>query len=112
MFILKNNKLYIQKGNKIVGVNVSPLDIVEVEGSEIDLTVPYKTLLPFEMRVKFGISEGTNYEFPFVSKETIKSELVEEPTDTEPLTDVETPTETPDEVVEKPKSKGGRPRKN
>lgn len=107
MFILKDGKLYIQKGNKIVGVNVDPLNVVEVEGSECELKLPYKTLEPFEMRSKFNITEGTGYVFPVENEEIIKSEVVEEPTAKTP-TESEVVKEVVKEVM-KPKNKGGRP---
>lgn len=97
MFICKSNKLYIQKGSKIVGVDYSLHEISEVEGTEIDLEIPYLELSPSELKAKFNVTELTPYVFPF-ERPALKSKDEDSDTKTEEV-----------KAKVEVKNKGGRP---
>lgn len=72
MYILQDNKLYVQKGKKqLVGVNVGPDKIVETS-EKAELKPFFQILTPSEVRSKFNIREGNEYKFPVEKKTTKK----------------------------------------
>lgn len=78
MFILTDGKLYLQKGDKLVGVDVSPLGCTEVDGTEIEKPDSnYRSLELFEVRAKFQINEENHYKFPRESGEESIEDLRE-----------------------------------
>lgn len=64
MYIYQNGKVYVQEGDNIVGVDISPLDITKVKGSTIKLVGDYRLLTPLEVRAMFGVANGETYIFP------------------------------------------------
>lgn len=74
MFVTKQNKLYIRKEDKVVGVNFSPLSLDFTDVVE-DFDDTFEPLEPFEVRAKFNITDETPYVFP-IETET-SSEVVE-----------------------------------
>lgn len=64
MYILQDGRLYIQDGDKLVGVEIHSDKIIKVEGTETTLSDKYSLLTPFEVRAKFNITEGNGYIFP------------------------------------------------
>ena len=62
MYILQDGKLYIRNGEKIVGVEIYPDNIITVKGSETDLR-EYEELTVYEVYRKFNI-DVEPYVFP------------------------------------------------
>lgn len=77
MFIYQNGKLYVQDGNKFVGVEIYSDKITKVKGTEVTKNKNSKLLSHFEVRAKFQLDEKP-YIFP-VEKES-KVEVKDEPT--------------------------------
>lgn len=78
MYIYKDGKLYVQKGKDIVGVNISPTDVVVLEETKTKLEFPYEQLMPFEVRAKFNIKDGNDYKFPLPNKKQEQEPKVEQ----------------------------------
>lgn len=78
MFIYQDGKLYIQKGKKIVGVEIYPDKFVIVKGTETVQRDDCRVLNAFEMKAKFNIREDNPYIFP-KEKEEIKEVIEDEP---------------------------------
>lgn len=75
MYIYQDGKLYVQTGEYIVGVDISPLNIKKVTGTRKKLSGDYQLLTPSEVRAKFGIATGGEYKFPVEpKKEVVKDE--------------------------------------
>jgi len=75
MFVVLDNKLYIQKEDKLVGVDYSLSDgIKEITGTECDLSTPYLPIEPFEVKSMFNVTIDSPYKFPIpkVEKEIVK----------------------------------------
>lgn len=64
MYAYQDGKLYVQVGDKLVGVDVYSDNVLLVEDSEVELDHSLATLLePFEVRCKFQIDVAP-YIFP------------------------------------------------
>lgn len=81
MFICHENKLFIRKGNKIVGVDFGADGVVEVEGTELIFSPHMLPIEAFEAKSKFNVTVDTPYSFPLSKTKTLS---VEEK-DTEPI---------------------------
>jgi hypothetical protein len=68
MYIVYNNNVYIQNGDKIVGVEIYSDKTIIVDGTEIDLPEHYDLLTPFEIQCRYNIKDGGEYKFPRKSK--------------------------------------------
>lgn len=71
MYIEHKGKIYVQKDEVLVGVNICP-DITFVEGTETkleDLEGEYLVSTGEEVRARYGISEQTPYKFPVEKQE-------------------------------------------
>lgn len=71
MYYLIKNKLYIQNGDKLVGVNIdADQNVTHVKGTELKVKdVLYSTpLTHFEVQCKFGLLKGLEYKFPLEVK--------------------------------------------
>lgn len=76
MYIYQNGKLYIQSGNKIVGVEIYPDKIIKVAGTDTVKEPNAMILTAYEVRCKFH-TDMEPYIFP-VEKKTTKAEVKEE----------------------------------
>lgn len=77
MYVYQNGKLYTQKGDKLVGVDICSDIVLEVEGTECDYSENYKMLDLYEVVRKFQTIEGQDYKFPREAKtEVVKDEPV------------------------------------
>jgi len=70
MFVFKDGKLYLQDGDKIVGVNLDSLGSTIVKGTSLkfDYTGKYCLLSAREAHMKFQTSIGGKYKFPVAKK--------------------------------------------
>lgn len=71
MYYLIKNKLYIQDGDKLVGVNIdADQNVTNVKGTELKVKdVSDSTpLTHFEVQCKFGLIYGLEYKFPLEVK--------------------------------------------
>lgn len=65
MVILYNNRLYLQNGDAMVGVDIDPYGITEVDGTEIEIpSENCRRIELFEAKAKFHIREDNPYKFP------------------------------------------------
>ena len=78
MFVYQNGKLYIQNGDKIVGVECYPDFIKKVNGSETKQSEDALILTNSEMMAKFNIMDAP-YIFPQEKKEE-KKEVIKDAT--------------------------------
>lgn len=72
MYHLIKNKLYIQDGDKLVGVNIdTDQNVTHVKGTELKVKdVSDSTpLTHFEVQCKFGLIRGLEYNFPMGENE-------------------------------------------
>lgn len=79
MYHLVDNKLYIQSGDKLVGVNIdADQNVTHVKGTELKLKdVTNSTpLTHFEVQCKFGLLRGIEYNFPVEKKVGVEDEPV------------------------------------
>ena len=76
MFVYTNNKLYLQDGDKIVGVNLDTRGSTVVKGTSLkfDYKEKYIILTPREANMKFQIASGGSYKFPVTKKKVVVSE--------------------------------------
>lgn len=63
MFVYQNGKLYVQDGNKIVGVEIYPNSVKKVKGTETKQEKNALVLNHFEVQAKFQLKDK-NYIFP------------------------------------------------
>lgn len=63
MYIYQNGKLYVQDGGKLVGVDISPLNVTKIKTETGDIELEHSVLTPSEMRAKFTDENG-EYKFP------------------------------------------------
>lgn len=71
MYYLIKNKLYIQDGDKLVGVNIdADQNVTHVKGTETSLKneIDVTPLTHFEVQCKFGLIYGLEYKFPLEIK--------------------------------------------
>lgn len=80
MYIYQNGKLYIQKDNRLIGVEIYSDKVLTVEGTETELSENHERFTPFEVYCKFQI-RNTPYIFP---RDTVKvdKKVVEKDNDT------------------------------
>ena len=64
MYIYQNGKLYVEKNNKLIGIDVSIDSIVLVDCSETTKLESYSVLTFSEVIAKFNIKNGNSYIFP------------------------------------------------
>lgn len=70
MFILQDNKLYIEdKDNNIIGVNVYHNKIEPIKSEKVKLNKNHTVMTAYEMKCRFNINEERSYLFP---KEEVK----------------------------------------
>lgn len=79
MFVYQDGKLFIQKGKKIIGVEVYADKIKTITGTETDEKPNRIILTASEMKAKFNITEETPYIFPQEKKEE-KEEVIDDAT--------------------------------
>lgn len=80
MFVYQNNKLYVQKSDKLVGVDITPSNVTELKDETAELASKYLLLTAKEVRLKFAINEIDNgsYKFPRKKKrKKVKKEPAE-----------------------------------
>lgn len=79
MYHLVDNKLYIQSGDKLVGVNIdADQNVTHVKGTELKMKdVTNSTpLTHFEVQCKFGLLRGLEYKFSVEKKVGVEDEPV------------------------------------
>jgi hypothetical protein len=91
MYIYQEGKLYVQDGEFLVGVNVTPSGSYLLEKERVKKSDKYSILTPSEVQAKFGIVRGETYEFPVKKKEVVPEPKVEVVTD-EPVRKTKTTT--------------------
>lgn len=73
MFIYQDGKLYVQYGDKAVGVEIcSDGSINKVANTECEILDSANFLTPFEVRCKYNMDLGGTYVFPIDSEELIE----------------------------------------
>lgn len=73
-----SGKLYVQNGDKLVGVDICSDKVLNVEGSEIEMCSDLQALSLYEVRHKFQIIEGKDYKFP-IEKIEVVTDVATEP---------------------------------
>lgn len=71
MYYFVKNKLYIQDGDKLVGVNIdADQNVTHVKGTETSIgnEIEFIPLTHFEVQCKFGLLKGLEYKFPLEVK--------------------------------------------
>lgn len=63
MYIYQNGKLYVQKEEFLIGVEIYPDKVLEIEGTETELAEKYDVCTTHEVRCRFHIEE-IPYIFP------------------------------------------------
>lgn len=77
MYVYQNGKLYTQKDDILIGVEIHSDKIILVEGTECKIDNEFQLLTPYEVQCKFH--EG--YKFPIEIKvENEKEVIVNDPT--------------------------------
>lgn len=105
MFIRQDGKVFIQEGNKIVGVEIYTDNIVKVNGTETKLLDGYELYTATEIKKKYNIREDNPYIFTQEKKPT-ETKVVEQ--DVKPLekgVDTDEPVVTTKKSARKPRSK-------
>lgn len=80
MYILQDGKLYVQDGDVLVGVNVTPTGTTKINTEKTKFGNSYSLLTPFEVRAKFNIASGESYMFPVKKVEEPKVEVAKDDT--------------------------------
>lgn len=88
MFVYVEDKLYVRKGDKLVGVHVTPISIVEVSGTECEMPTvgDYRVMTPDEMKRAMGIYSGGEYKFPVPVKRRSTKTVADEGVEVKPKT--------------------------
>ena len=68
MYIYQNGKLYVQDGDKVVGVEIHSHKVNRIAGTEDLISSDAIFLTPFEVQCKFHL-DTTDYTFPVEKKE-------------------------------------------
>lgn len=81
MFIRQDGKIFIQDGDKIVGVEIYPDKIVKLKDTKTNLLTEHEIFTANEIKRKYNISEDNPYIFP---KEVVEKgvEAIEPTTET------------------------------
>lgn len=64
MYIYQDGKLYVQDGELLLGVSITPFGNTIYKEEKAKLGDAYSILTPSEVRAKFQIDIGNSYEFP------------------------------------------------
>lgn len=81
MYILQNGKLYVQDGEFLVGVSVTPTGNILFKEERIKRGNNCSILTPSEVRARYQINYGKSYEFPITKRVEPKVEVEkDEPT--------------------------------
>lgn len=81
MYIYQNGKLYKQRGDSLVGVEIYFDKVLELDGTETSFEDNFQYCTPYEARCRFQITEENPYIFPVEQKEV----------DDEPVIDIQKP---------------------
>jgi len=68
LFTIYNGKLYKVDKGSLVGVDITPSSVKEVEGTKIKMPKINTLLTLREVQIKFGVVNGNSYKFPVEEK--------------------------------------------
>lgn len=74
MYIYQDGKLYVQDGDVLVGVDVTPTGTTLIKTEKSKFGNAYALLTPSEVRAKFNIISGESYKFPRTKKKEVEVE--------------------------------------